>query len=354
LFTDLSNVPQSTKGVTKTTKQLGSVAITAKQPIHASQGRVLAPGNVALGGAWHAQEMARQRSLKIAADAGEEALIQKTENDRLVAENASLRSMANLCLARQMEAAQTNIDLHDAIRKSQALTADLKAALVSEVDTRKVVDQLCSELEQKRTVLEVTLATVERREQSIRSKLDGEMIESSTLRDMLYQEKKKNEQAAVLAARRNDDIRVLKHVQEQKERQISILTKEKNRIQDIARRLQEQDLTRRQRKSGGLTASDQRDSLAAQTPTKTVRTPHSPVIDLRLSPVAESFQEEALDGLARAALVAHLRKARLLIQTLSKDRAEAIEESRRAVSRNQELMVHLRNLRKPSFSADSP
>ncbi len=63
--------------------------------------------NVALGGAWHAQEVARKRSLKLAAGAEARAAAHAAENGRMAAEVEAMRQKVRVAMQLLGESKET-------------------------------------------------------------------------------------------------------------------------------------------------------------------------------------------------------------------------------------------------------
>ena len=119
--------------------------------------------------------------------------------------------------------------------------------------------------QQQQAVLSTTVEALEVREKGLRARLASEVEDSGEFQDLYYREQHKNESLAGVLAERGRQMELLKHLGRQKDAHIATLRKEKDRLSDRIRRLQEARMTERNTGNGAAaaTAARKRDSSSS-------------------------------------------------------------------------------------------
>ena len=205
-----------------------------------NKGRNTSAANLALGGAWHAQEAARQRSQELAARAELRAAAAAAENEVLRTASAAMERELEVALGLLGKAKEKEGERERALVKARGSAAASAAASRAHVLARLASERRATEVLQREAVLEATVAQLELRETGLRARLASEVEDNSAFQDLYHREQHKNETLTALLAERQRKIDLLKHTLEQKNAHIATLTKEKTRFSDRVKRLQEE------------------------------------------------------------------------------------------------------------------
>jgi hypothetical protein len=189
------------------------------------------------------------------------------ENFVLRAEVEGLKSKLHISQVCQTETKEQNSDLRRDIVRWRGKAAACSAAAAVHAKAIGSVEATASERGSRCAVLEATVEALERREEISGKRIENETAEAACLRDLLQKEQQRAGSLANLLKRREGEISLLKHVQGQKDRHITVLGKEKARLQDSMRKLQEQAMMRRRPKS----QPQQQSPLASSVPDNTSR-----------------------------------------------------------------------------------
>jgi len=279
---------------------------TKRPQCSAEKPAMVAPGNkavaaagssvakVGLSGAWQAQEEARQKSLAVAAAA--EATAQEHARETAQSKQAleDLSAKHRVALLSLGEARESSADARRTQQQALGYAAASAAACTANDKARTVAEEAQAVLATKVNVLEATCASLQKRDAATHARLAQEQADHAELRALFLQEQRRNAQLTQAARKQDEHVRLLKHVQAQKEKHIATLLKDQRRLQDTVKNLQEAAMVARRHR-----ASQQQQQQQEQQQKEADRGSGSEVATPKNR---DGFKEKALVGTVRTAL----------------------------------------------------
>lgn len=243
--TEVSSAPTATQ-----LKRPGSMN---KPAIAAPAGKIVTAGasvaKVGLSGAWQAQEEARQKSLAVAAAAEATAQEHARETAQLKQALDDLTAKHRVALLSLGEARETCANACRAQLKAHGYAAGAAAACTANGKARDAAEEAQAVLATKVEVLEATCASLQKHNTATHARLAQEQSGHADLRGLYLQEQRRNAHLTQAGRKQDEHVRLLKHVQAQKEKHISTLLKDQRRLQDMVKKLQEAAMVARRHRA---------------------------------------------------------------------------------------------------------